>query len=54
VQIEPGVSGRGLPKTGIFEIFAGDYPEISPWKWPNLESGRPTANLQKPAIGGHF
>src|SRR5258706_2035087 len=33
------VSGRGLLKTGIFSNIHRRLSEISPWKWPNLESG---------------
>src|SRR5229473_8182963 len=44
VQIEPGLRSRS-PKNGNISNIRRRLSEISPWKWPNLESGdrRPIA-----------
>ena len=52
VQIGP-VSGRGLPKTGIFQISAGDY-RLFRAGIAKFGAWRQAPNSQKPAIGGHF
>jgi hypothetical protein len=47
------VSGRNLPKTGIFQMSAGDYRLYRSGNTQN-QSRRLVAKSQKPAIGGPF
>jgi hypothetical protein len=47
------VSGRRLPKTGIFQYPAGDFRRFRP-ESVKIQSLETEANSQKPAISGPF